>query len=136
MIRPMALFLISYDICSPRRLAKVHHLLRCHAISIQYSVFLGRFTRAGIAALQQTLEALINPHEDDVRIYPLPPGGWQRRLGRATFPAGILFTGLPAGFREGGLAANGQPQPPEPPPVAAPAPAAKGGRRRGILLIR
>lgn len=39
---------------------------------------------------------LIDPRADDVRCYALPLRGFQGRIGRASLPAGIVWTGLPA----------------------------------------
>lgn len=39
---------------------------------------------------------MIKPQDDDVRCYALPARGFQGRIGRASLPAGILWTGLPA----------------------------------------
>ena len=36
----MSEYLVSYDICAPRRLVRVHRLLRREATALQYSVFL------------------------------------------------------------------------------------------------
>jgi hypothetical protein len=41
---------------------------------------------------------LMDKDEDDVRCYPLPARGLQARIGRATLPGGIQWTGLPAGI--------------------------------------
>lgn len=87
-----ALFLVSYDITSPKRLLRLHRALKKVALPIEYSVFLGSFTAAGLGQLRATITTIIDPATDDVRIYPLPVNGWRRALGRAAFPAGILFT--------------------------------------------
>ena len=39
---------------------------------------------------------LIDPRADDVRCYALPLRGFQGRIGGASLPAGIVWTGLPA----------------------------------------
>jgi CRISPR-associated protein Cas2 len=61
-------FVIGYDISEPRRLLRVHREMCKHA----------------------------TPLEDDVRCYPLPARGFQGRIGVASLPAGIVWTGLPA----------------------------------------
>jgi len=45
------------------------------------------------------IEEIIDRKADDVRCYPLPTRGFQGRIGRASLPAGITFTGLPAGVQ-------------------------------------
>ena len=42
------------------------------------------------------LGRLIDPRDDDMRCYALPARGLQARIGCATLPAGIQWTGLPA----------------------------------------
>lgn len=126
----MTTCLVTYDITSPKRLRRMHRALRRLAVPIQYSVFLGDFTAAGRAGLRALIEDIIDPAEDDVRIYPLPANCWQRRLGRASLPSGLTVTLLPREFR----AAAGEPS-----PVAAeassPTTAAKG-RSAGGRSIR
>ena len=135
--------LVTYDIANPRRLRRMHRALRKIAAPIQYSVFLGRFTRAELSSLRALIHDIIDPEEDDVRIYPLPADGWQRRIGKPNLPEGVLFTMLPREFRH--LA--GPTQPATPPPNTKPAPIrgaavraevrrARTGQQRGLFLIR
>jgi len=42
------------------------------------------------------IRKLIDPLADDVRCHPLPARGFQGRVGRASPPDGIVWTGLPA----------------------------------------
>ncbi len=42
------------------------------------------------------IRGLIDAAADDVRFYPLPVRGLQGRVGRASLPDGIVWTGLPA----------------------------------------
>ncbi len=65
-------YLICYDIAQPKRLARVHRLIRKQAIMIHYSVYYLEQTTRECAALEQAIKALIHKREDDVRIYPLP----------------------------------------------------------------
>jgi CRISPR-associated protein Cas2 len=137
-------YLVSHDIADPKRLVRLHRALKKQATPIQYSVFLGMFTAAHLDRCAETIRAIIDRRVDDVRIYPLPPGAPQRRLGRPTLPAGIELTLLPAAFRamspESAPAAEAGPAPA---PEAAPGargpriPAAgRTGRRAGFQLIR
>ncbi|MDD3652191.1 CRISPR-associated endonuclease Cas2 [Immundisolibacter sp.] len=94
-------WLIAYDIRHPRRLSALHRLLKKHALSVQYSVFVGRFTRRGIRHLQALISSIIAP-EDDVRLYPLPQQPDWVFYGRRLLPDGVYLPepGLP------GLAAD------------------------------
>lgn len=91
-------FVIGYDIADPRRLQRVHRAMCKFAAPLEYSVFLlvGSTTDKDRCLLR--IANLIKPGEDDVRCYPLPSRGFQRRLGRASLPAGIQWTGLPSAF--------------------------------------
>lgn len=64
-------WLIAYDIRDPRRLSTLHRALKKQAMAVQYSVFVGRFTRRGVRHLVATINSIIAP-QDDVRLYPLP----------------------------------------------------------------
>jgi CRISPR/Cas system-associated endoribonuclease Cas2 len=62
------LYLIAYDICEP-----------------------GRLNRAG-QVLKAVLTELIDPAEDDIRVYPLPSGGAVVALGCGDrVPEGVSF---------------------------------------------
>lgn len=89
-------WLIAYDIRHPRRLSALHRLLKKHALAVQYSVFVGRFTRRGIRHLQVCISSIIAP-EDDVRLYPLPQQPDWVFYGRRPLPEGVhlLTRGLP-----------------------------------------
>ncbi len=51
-------------------------------VHLQYSVFLCRLTWRELGGLKEALEQLIEPSEDDVRIYPLPSRSLIFALGR------------------------------------------------------
>jgi CRISPR-associated protein Cas2 len=89
-------WLIGYDIANPSRLAKVYRRMCGHATPLEYSVFLlvGN-ERAKNDCLAEVAQ-LIDGRADDVRCYPLPSRGYQARIGRASLPEGITWTGLPA----------------------------------------
>jgi len=91
-------FVIGYDIASPRRLGRVHREILKHACPLEYSVFLLVGTERAKEACLAEMARLIDTDEDDVRCYPLPGRGLQVRIGRATLPQGIQWTGLPAGI--------------------------------------
>lgn len=91
-------FVIGYDIANPRRLQRVHREMCKHATPLEYSVFLLVGDDAAKDRCLEKMAALIKDNEDDVRCYPLPVRGFQGRVGRASLPTGIQWTGLPAGI--------------------------------------
>lgn len=143
--------LVAYDIRSQKRWRRLFLGLKKVAIPIQYSLFYGEFTQSGLARVVALIEEVIDPRADDVRIYPLPRGGWQAAIGRPVLPGGIGFTGLPPAFRapvrsapdEAGAGRSGPdaeaPGPPSGPPAGAapgrraPAATAAGTRRRRAI---
>ena len=85
-------YLIAYDIADKRRLARLHRYLKGETLALQYSVFFGRFTAAGIDRIEDEIAARIDPKQDDVRIYPLPDDFQVWTLGAsAPLPEGIHF---------------------------------------------
>jgi CRISPR-associated protein Cas2 len=91
MNRRERLYLISYDICDPRRLSRVARFLEKHACRVQYSVFVLQTTPAQLTLLLDGLAELIEPTEDDIRAYPLPFEANIDLLGRQIFPDDILL---------------------------------------------
>lgn len=89
-------FLFAYDITQPRRLQRVHRYFTQAAVPIEYSVF---FASEGLRKALEILSGaveLIDESSDDLRCYPLPKRGLRARLGKATLPAGIYYSDLPA----------------------------------------
>lgn len=89
-------FVIGYDITDPHRLQRVHREMCKYAAPLEYSVFLLVGNAAAKDRCLQIIAKIIEPDADDVRCYPLPSRGFQSRIGRATLPTGIQWTGLPA----------------------------------------
>ncbi len=89
-------YLIGYDISDPKRLCRIHRVMKTHATPIQYSIFLLEGSEKDFQKCLDEIVPLINPKEDDLRCYPLPRGGHQFRIGRPVLPEGIVWTGLPA----------------------------------------
>ena len=89
-------WLIGYDITQPQRLGRVHRAMVGRATPIEYSIFLFIGSEKGLAECLDTIRELIDARTDDVRCYPLPSRGLQERIGCATLPDGIQWTGLPA----------------------------------------
>jgi len=94
----MSDFVICYDICEPKRLARVFRLLRKCAMPLQYSVFLFTGDERQLKRIMDALVRLIDPQQDDLRAYPLPKRGFKARLGKAALPEGIQWSGLPAAW--------------------------------------
>jgi CRISPR-associated protein Cas2 len=92
-------WLIAYDIANPQRLARMHRFLKSRAVPVQYSVFATRSTPMKIGLLRADLAELIDPKEDDVRIYPIPEPAELAVLGRKALPEGLSVidgrSGLP-----------------------------------------
>jgi CRISPR-associated protein Cas2 len=91
-------FIIGYDIANPRRLQRVHREMCKHAGPLEYSIFLLVGSQDDKDRCLAEMADLIVASVDDVRCYPLPARGFQGRIGRAGLPAGIQWTGLPAGI--------------------------------------
>lgn len=89
-------FVIGYDIADPRRLQRIHRAMSKFAAPLEYSVFLLVGSATDKDRCLSTIADLMELDEDDVRCYPLPSRGFQSRIGRASLPNGIQWTGLPA----------------------------------------
>lgn len=66
-------FLVCYDICHDRRLAKVHKTMRAFGDHLQYSVFECQLTPAELARCRHLLGEIINHDEDQVLFVDLGP---------------------------------------------------------------
>jgi len=64
-------WLVAYDIKDAKRLAKIGRYINKEAVRLQYSIYLVAGTRRKMDEIMEQLEKLMNPKEDDVRIYPL-----------------------------------------------------------------
>ncbi|MFC4621973.1 CRISPR-associated endonuclease Cas2 [Comamonas nitrativorans] len=89
-------YIICYDITCPRRLGKIHRLLKQHALPLQYSVFLFNGTEGQLQHCLKRLTALMNEHRDDIRAYPLPQRGLRWVLGPSQLPTGITLGAISA----------------------------------------
>lgn len=89
------LYLVSYDISDPHRLQRVHRCCKERGLALQYSVFVVEGTEADRRALAADLGELIEPEEDDVRIYTLPEGVEVVPVGKASpLPPGVVLVGV------------------------------------------
>ncbi len=82
-------YIISYDIGDPKRLQRIHRMLKRLAIPLQYSVFYTSMSERQRGKLADLLGRKIEPKEDDVRIYPLPSGYNVQYLGQPPFMEGL-----------------------------------------------
>ena len=64
-------WLICYDIADPKRLAKVHRIVRQLGLAIQYSVFVSELSERDVDRLLANLSVEIDASEDDIRAYPI-----------------------------------------------------------------
>lgn len=88
------LYLISYDIADPKRLARTHRILKREGLPLQYSVFSAVLKKRRLSGLLKAIDGVIDPREDDVRCYRLPEIPESHLLGRQFFPEDVmLFTG-------------------------------------------
>lgn len=65
------LYLVSYDVRSPRRWRRVYRTLRALGVWTQYSVFLCRLPRCRFERLARDLAGLLDPDEDHLLIADL-----------------------------------------------------------------
>jgi CRISPR-associated protein Cas2 len=85
------MYVISYDIADPSRLARVHRRLRNEGLPLQYSVFHVCLPERTLRELLSELSGLIEPREDDIRVYPLPDSVECRFLGQQMFPEDVML---------------------------------------------
>lgn len=82
-------WLVCYDIRAPRRLRRVHRLLRKRGATLQYSAFLVHVDDARLQGLLAPLRREIDAHEDDLRAYHLPTRCKVWTVGAQDLPDGI-----------------------------------------------
>lgn len=66
-------FIVCYDICDPKRLAKVFKTMRAWGDHLQYSVFECQLSRTDLARLRAKLTEIIHHTEDQVLFVDLGP---------------------------------------------------------------
>lgn len=84
-------WLIAYDISNRNRLLRIHRYLKTVATPVQYSLFVAEECSYGIQRIHLALEQIIDPGNDDVRIYPLPKHIDIHHFGRNLLPEGIML---------------------------------------------
>lgn len=82
-------WLVCYDIRQPRRLRRVHRILRKCGATVQYSAFSVRADDGGLRDLLDELRGEIAEHADDVRAYHVPDHCKVWTLGKQDLPDGI-----------------------------------------------
>lgn len=88
------LYLVAYDIADPKRLARVHRILKQQGLPVQYSVYMVVLKRKSLLHMLECVETLIDKHNDDVRCYRLPENSTADVLGQQYFPDDVmLYTG-------------------------------------------
>jgi CRISPR-associated protein Cas2 len=66
-----SLWVITYDISSPKRWRKVFKILKSYGRPVQYSVFECRLSKAQVKVLHAALQAVLDEQGDRVHCYPL-----------------------------------------------------------------
>lgn len=64
-------YMVCYDIADPRRLGKVHRLMKKRGLSVQKSIFFIQKDEKGMKTLLNELGRLISDKKDDIRAYPV-----------------------------------------------------------------
>lgn len=97
-LREPAAWIIAYDIRAQRRSARVRKAVLKVAVPVQYSLYMALASQNQINALATALATVIDPEEDDLRIYRVPDNPDYRILGRQRCQLPMV---LPARFPEG-----------------------------------
>ena len=66
-------FIITYDICDPKRLRSVYRLMRGYGDHLQLSVFRCQLSRRELVELKRRLEPLLKVSEDQVLFVDVGP---------------------------------------------------------------
>jgi CRISPR-associated protein Cas2 len=67
------LYIVSYDVCDPKRWRRIYRTLRGYGVWVQLSVFQCRMSRIRRVQLETALDVIVNHHEDHVLIMDLGP---------------------------------------------------------------
>lgn len=86
-------YLVAYDIANPRRLSRIGRRMTQFGVRVQYSVFFVTLTARRLEIMLKQLERMIDPRQDDVRVYPLPERLDVVWLGQMQWPEGVLALG-------------------------------------------
>lgn len=85
------LYIITYDICNPKRLRKVLSIMRGFGDHLQLSVFRAELSPKECIQMKMKLNPIIHHGEDQVLVIPLGPAGGENEndieaLGRSYEP--------------------------------------------------
>ncbi len=71
-------YMVCYDIADPKRLGKIHRLLKKKGLAVQKSVFFIQRPEKEMIRLLEELGRIIRKKEDDIRAYPVesPQAVW------------------------------------------------------------
>lgn len=64
-------YLISYDIVSDKRRAKIAKILEKYAVRIQFSVFESNLSKTKLKELKKELKAFVDNKKDSLIIFPM-----------------------------------------------------------------
>ena len=87
----MHIYLVTYDICDPKRLRKVYRLMRGYGEHLQYSVFLCSLNRSRRTVLESRLEAIMHLREDQVLFVDIGPESSRTRKQLSTLGKAYIF---------------------------------------------
>ena len=87
-------YIVTYDVCHPKRLRKVFKLMRGFGDHLQYSIFECQFTSADLVRCREALRAVIHHKEDQVLFVNLGPA--EGRGDRVITALGLPYTKLDA----------------------------------------
>ncbi len=66
-------FIIAYDISEKNRLQRLQRFISTQFLQLQYSVYYGTMTRKRMDAFIISIQKIIHPSDDDLRIYEVEP---------------------------------------------------------------
>ena len=66
-------YIVTYDICDPRRLRTVFRIMKGHGLHLQYSVFRCDLTEMALAGLKIELRNAIDHNEDKILFVDVGP---------------------------------------------------------------
>lgn len=86
-------YLLCYDIRDKKRLEKIYRTVSKVMIQVQYSVYYAETMPHTIEQLIQKLAKIIDPRQDDIRVYAIEPFGNAIRWGSLAEPKLMMFDG-------------------------------------------